>query len=130
MKGLWERNSSGYYVWTIEHVFPQGENIPPSWVKMIGGGDKDKAREIQAACVRMLGNLTITGYNSNLGNLSFIKKRDRKDSNGAYVGYRNGLNLNADLVSMDTWTKGQIEARTAKLVELALRAFSFEGVEF
>ncbi len=130
MKGLWERNSSGYYVWTIEHVFPQGENIPASWVEMIGAGDKDKAQQIQAECVHMLGNLTITGYNSNLGNLSFIKKRDRKDSNGAYVGYRNGLNLKADLVSTDTWTKGQIEARTAKLLELALCAFSFEGVEF
>lgn len=30
MKGLWERYPSGNYVWTIEHVFPQGENIPAS----------------------------------------------------------------------------------------------------
>ena len=130
MKGLWERNSSGNYVWTIEHIFPQGENIPPSWVKMIGDGDKDKAREIQAACVHTLGNLTLTGYNSNLGNLPFAEKRERKDSNGVYVGYRSGLNLNEDLVHTDSWTREQIEARTAKLVELALRAFSFEGVGF
>ncbi|WP_322154405.1 ADP-ribosylglycohydrolase family protein [Paratractidigestivibacter sp.] len=129
MKGLWERNSSGNYVWTIEHIFPQGENIPSSWVKMIGGGDKDKAREIQAACVHTLGNLTLTGYNSNLGNLPFVEKRERKDSSGAYVGYRSGLNLNEDLVSTDSWTGEQIEARTAKLVELALQAFSFESVE-
>lgn len=130
MMGLWERNSSGNYVWTIEHIFPQGENIPPSWVKMIGDGDKDKAREIQAACVHTLGNLTLTGYNSNLGNLPFAEKRERKDSNGVYVGYRSGLNLNEDLVHTDSWTREQIEARTAKLVELALRAFSFEGVGF
>ncbi len=37
--------------------------------------------------------------------IAFIEKRDRKDSNGANVGYRNGLNLNEDLVSVDSWTK-------------------------
>lgn len=130
MKGLWERYPSGNYVWTIEHVFPQGENIPASWVDMIGGGDKTKAQEIQAAHVHTLGNLTITGYNSKLSNMPFIEKRDRKDSNGANVGYRNGLNLNDDLVGADSWTKEQIVARTEKLVELALQAFTFDDIEF
>lgn len=130
MKGLWERYPSGNYVWTIEHVFPQGENIPASWVDMIGGGDKAKAREIQAAYVHTLGNLTITGYNSKLSNMPFVEKRDRKDSNGANVGYRNELNLNDDLVSVDSWTKEQIEARTEKLVKLALKAFTFDDIEF
>lgn len=130
MKGLWERYPSGNYVWTIEHVLPQGENIPASWVDMIGGGDKAKAQEIQAAYVHTLGNLTITGYNSKLSNMPFIEKRDRKDSNGANVGYRNGLNLNDDLVSVDSWTKEQIEARTEKLVELALQAFTFDDIDF
>lgn len=130
MKGLWERYPSGTYVWTIEHVFPQGENIPASWVEMIGGGDKAKAQEIQAAHVHTLGNLTITGYNSKLSNMPFIEKRDRKDSNGTNVGYRNGLNLNDDLVSVNCWTKDQIVTRTAKLVELALGAFSFDDIVF
>lgn len=130
MRPLWERNNSGTYVWTIEHVFPQGENIPDSWVDMMGGGDRAKAQEIQAACVHKLGNLTLTGYNSKLGNMSFIEKRDRKERNGAHVGYRNGLNLNDDLVSVDIWTKEQIEARTEKLVDLAVEAFSFDGVMF
>lgn len=130
MKGLWERYPSGNYVWTIEHVLPQGENIPASWVDMIGGGDKAKAQEIQAACVHTLGNLTITGYNSKLSNMPFIEKRDRKDSSGSNVGYRNGLNLNDDLVSVDSWTKEQIEARTEKLVKLALKAFTFDDIEF
>ena len=130
MKGLWERYPSGNYVWTIEHVFPQGENIPASWVDMIGGGDKAKAQEIQAAHVHTLGNLTITGYNSKLSNMPFIEKRHRKDSNGTNVGYRNGLNLNEDLVSVDSWTKDQIVTRTGKLVKLALTAFSFDDIEF
>lgn len=130
MKGLWERYPSGNYVWTIEHVFPQAENIPTGWVDMIAGGDIVKAKEIQMECVHTLGNLTITGYNSKLGNMPFIEKRDRKDSNGVSVGYRNGLNLNEDLVSADSWTKVQIDARTEKLVSMALRAFTFEGIKF
>lgn len=130
MKGLWERYPSGNYVWTIEHVFPQGENIPASWVQMIGGGDKAAAQGIQAELVHTLGNLTITGYNSKLSNMGFIEKRDRKDSNGANVGYRNGLNLNDDLVTVDSWTKEQIEARTENLVNLALQAFTFDDIVF
>lgn len=59
-----------------------------------------------------------------------IEKRDRKDSNGANVGYRNGLNLNDDLAIVDSWTKEQIETRTEKLVKLALQAFTFDDIEF
>ena len=130
MKGLWERYPSGNYVWTIEHVFPQGENIPKDWIEMVGDGDKAMAESIQAELVHTLGNLTISGYNSKLSNMSFIEKRDRQDSNGINVGYRNGLNLNDDLVSEEMWTRDQIEARTTKLIDLALKAFTFDNVEF
>ena len=129
-KGLWDRYASGAYVWTIEHIFPQGKNIPGEWVKMVAGGDVSKAREVQERQVHTLGNLTITGYNSKLGNMPFETKRDRKDANGANVGYRNGLNLNAELVNTDTWTGEQIQARTDRLVELTLEAFDFESVQF
>ena len=130
MRGLWDRNDSGSYVWTIEHVFPQGKNIPVAWVEMIAGGDVVKAKQIQMECVHTLGNLTITGYNSNLGNMPFIDKRDRKAPHGARVGYRNGLNLNEDLVNVDSWTEEQIKNRTKKLVLLAENAFSFADFKF
>lgn len=127
MRGLWDRQPSGSYVWTIEHIFPQGRNIPLDWVKMVGGGNREVAEDIQSTHVHTLGNLTITGYNSRLSNLGFIEKRDRKDQNGAYVGYRNGLNLNEDLVNAEAWTKGLIELRTEKLVNQVLELFSFEA---
>lgn len=125
MKGLWDRYPSGTYVWTIEHIFPQGQNIPKSWVDMVGNGNESLARNIQETHVHTLGNLTITGYNSKLGNLSFEEKRDRTDQNEVYVGYRNGLNLNEDLVGSNVWNKELIESRTEKLVERALKVFSF-----
>lgn len=130
MKPLWERYASGNYVWTIEHIFPQGKNIPDEWVKMVADGDMSKAIEVQEKQVHTLGNLTITGYNSKLSNMPFVTKRDRKDAYGANVGYRNGLNLNDELVNTDTWTSEQIQERTDKLVGLTLKAFDFDEIEF
>ncbi len=130
MKPLWERYASGNYVWTIEHIFPQGKNIPDEWVKMVADGDMSKAIEVQEKQVHTLGNLTITGYNSKLSNMPFVTKRDRKDVNGANVGYRNGLNLNDELINTDTWTSEQIQERTDKLVGLTLKAFDFDEIEF
>lgn len=130
MKSLWERYASGNYVWTIEHIFPQGKNIPDEWVKMVADGDMSKAIEVQEKQVHTLGNLTITGYNSKLSNMPFVTKRDRKDVNGVNVGYRNGLNLNDELVNTDTWTSEQIQERTDKLVGLTLKAFDFDEIEF
>jgi len=36
------------FVWTIEHIFPQGENIPPSWVSMIAGWRRDQGERSSA----------------------------------------------------------------------------------
>lgn len=97
---------------------------------MIGNGDHEKAQKIQPAFVRTLGNLTISGYNSRLSNMSFIEKRDRKDSKGFNVCYRNGLNLNEDLVSVGKWTRKQIQDRTVRLIDQALKAITFDNVMF
>ena len=89
---LWNRNGSGSYIWTIEHIFPEGENIPQEWVDMIADGDKEKAKMYLYEYTHRLGNLTMTGYNSTLSNLPFEKKRDRRDKQGNYVGeYYNKL---------------------------------------
>lgn len=120
---LWRQYDSKQYVWSIEHIFPQGSNIPQSWVDMIAGGDRAKAQEYQTLYVHTFGNLTITGYNSTLSNKSFADKRDRKDSTGKYIGYRNGLNLNADVCDKDKWTVDVIKARTDGMVKKILEMF-------
>jgi len=121
---LWQR-SGVVYTWTIEHIFPQGDTIPDSWVEMIAAGDKIKAKEYQAQYVHTLGNLTITGFNSLLSNRSFEDKRDRKDNKGRSNGYRNGLNLNSDVVNQEAWTIEIIQARTVRLVKEAMELFSW-----
>lgn len=123
---LWSRDSSNKYIWTIEHIFPEGENIPQDWVDMIAGGDKEKAKKLRAEYVHALGNLTVTGYNQNLSNMSFEQKRDRKSKDKSKeMGYRNGLYLNTDVVCEDAWTIDKIKARTDRMVESLLEMFAW-----
>ncbi|UZD59964.1 DUF262 domain-containing HNH endonuclease family protein [Shewanella algae] len=116
------------YVWTIEHVFPQGANIPDAWVDMLAGGDRELAEQYRQSHVHKLGNLTISGYNSTLGNKSFIEKRDRTNRDKRAVGYNNGLYLNQELAAADTWSVAQIEQRTAEMVDKALTLFSLPNM--
>lgn len=123
---LWSRDTSNKYVWTIEHIFPEGENIPKEWVDMIANGDRMKAIQIRADYVHTLGNLTITGYNKNLSNMSFEHKKDRKSKDKTKdIGYRNGLFLNKDVITEIEWTVDKITARTNKLVDIILTMYKW-----
>ena len=120
-KDLWAQEK-GHFVWTIEHILPQGANLPDAWKQMLGGAEA--AAAAQEADVHRLGNLTITAYNSTLGNKSFADKRDRTDSKGRFIGYRNGLALNATLATKEAWTVADIETRTMELAEQVIARFA------
>lgn len=111
------------FVWTVEHIFPQGENIPEYWVDMIANGDKKVAQQIRKDYVHKLGNLTLTGYNSQLSNMSLEKKQERKNKDGKYIGFKNGLTINEEIKDVPRWTKEDIEQRTEQLVGRALEIF-------
>lgn len=119
------KGSKKYYVWTIEHIFPEGENVPQVWVDMIAGGDKALANDYLQTYVHKLGNLTVTGYNSNLSNLAFEQKRDRKNKEDKYIGYKNGLAINKELAAKDSWTIEDIKNRTQKMSQVLLDLFKF-----
>lgn len=125
---LWQQikvgGSKDQYVWTIEHVLPQGENLPAEWIEMLGG--KESATRIQGELVHTIGNLTISGYNSKLGNKSFLEKRDRVNEAGNFVGYKNNLNLNSDLAKFDQWDEASILKRTDSLSRWALELFKLQ----
>lgn len=114
------------YVWTIEHIFPQGENIPSSWVQMIADGDASLAEQHRQTYAHCLGNLTISGYNSALGNKSFEEKKSRTDSQGRKVGYNNGLYLNQALATESSWTLEKLKARTDQLVHEVLGKYPLD----
>ena len=124
---LWEQNDYNgrkTYKWTIEHIFPEGKNIPSHWVDMIADGDKYLATEFQEMYVHKIGNLTITGFNSTLSNSSFSEKRDKKNPQGLYVGYKNGLGINRDIALKEAWTIEDIKQRTDELVEYLITMFA------
>lgn len=122
---LWKRDNSKKYIWTIEHVFPEGENIPQCWVEMIANGDRNLANEYLLKYVHKLGNLTISGYNSTLGNQAFEYKMEKKNKEDKYVGYRNGLFLNSDIVNQSKWSVECINERTDRIVALTMNLFEW-----
>ncbi len=92
--------------YTVEHIMPQGENIPKIWKEMLGENWKD----IFDKYVQTIGNITLTLYNSELSNNSFQKK---KDMNG---GFRESqLKLNKFVVNSDNWGEDEIKQRADKL---------------
>jgi hypothetical protein len=125
---LWRRTDKKVFVWTIEHIFPEGENIPQCWVDMIAGGDRQLANKYLEEYTHKIGNLTITGYNSTLGNKSFEEKRDRKSKDGQrYIGYKNGLDINREIATKEMWTVEDIKARTTSLVDALMKVYEFPG---
>jgi uncharacterized protein with ParB-like and HNH nuclease domain len=135
---LWARNEKGLFVWTIEHIFPQGKNIPKEWVTMLGG--KEEAQKVYDEMVHSFGNLTLSGYNSKLSNQSFEKKQGKYEANilgnKIHLGYKNGLALNniefevdgnlSTLANCENWTRKHIEARNLEMVDMLLQLFKFE----
>ena len=140
---LWARNEKGLFVWTVEHVFPQGKNIPKEWIDMIGNGSKNQAEEIQENLVHCLGNLTLSGYNSKLSNYSFSKKQNRSEANifgnKIKIGYQNGMAINNiefkikgkkfTIANSPEWKKEMIESRNNVIVNMVLELFAFNETE-
>ena len=92
--------------YTIEHILPQNENLSPEWQQALG---PDWA-ELQARYLHTLGNLTLTGYNSEYSDHPFSKKRDMEG------GFKDSpLRLNKGLGTLDAWNGAAIEARATAL---------------
>lgn len=113
---LWARGANDRPVFTVEHILPKTENLGPGWVTMLEGEQKGTADAIRGRCAHQLGNLTLSGYNSKLGTMEFLKKRNRKNDQGDYIGYLNGLYLNADLATRTDWNEAAIVERTDKML--------------
>lgn len=71
-------------------------------------------------------NLTLSSYNSKLGTM---EKRNSWNDKGHFIGYRNGLYLNAHLAARTEWNEAAMTARTDKMLKkvksiLSLRSSS------
>ena len=70
---------------TIEHVLPEGRNLPECWREVLG----DDWQNLQKEYVHTIGNLTLSNraYNSEMQNYSFKDKLE-VDGGIKYSGYR------------------------------------------
>ncbi len=126
---LWRRDEKGRYVWTVEHVLPQG-TLKPGWIKMLAGRDVEGALEIQEGYMDQIGNLTLSAYNSNLSNADLVDKQKKTiitlAGDKAPIGYKNGLLLNdlkyrlgrrvSNLATTEVWDDKHIDARSKVLI--------------
>lgn len=98
--------------YTIEHIMPQNDNLSDTWQADLG---PDWER-IHKTKLHTLGNLTLTGYNSEYSDRPFAEKRDMQG------GFRESpLRLNAGLGTLDKWDEVAIDARASYLAEMASR---------
>lgn len=106
---------------SIEHIMPQNKNLSSAWQKMLG---EDSWKDVQEKYLHTLGNLTLTGYNSELGDLPFIDKKKKIEAVGSKV-----VTLYSDVKSCDIWNEDAIEARADRLSSIITKLYAIEAVK-
>ena len=98
--------------YTIEHVMPQNSNLSEAWQQELGAN----WQKIQEKYLHTVGNLTLTGYNSELSDHPF------KEKQCICGGFRDSpLRLNRSLAQTERWNEDAILARAKELAEKALK---------
>lgn len=106
--------------YTIEHIMPQNSNLSDAWKADLGA----EWLRVQETYLHTIGNLTLTGYNSELSDKSFIEKRDME---GGFA--HSPLKLNQGLGSLERWDEEQIKNRAQALAEKMSEVWSFPDLE-
>ncbi len=104
---------------TIEHILPQKENAV-IWKKEVGN---DYGR-VYETYLHTLGNLTITGLNSELGTKSFAdKKRIICENSKANI-------LNKEVLAAEKWNEASIKNRAKVLARKLIGKFNYVELHY
>jgi hypothetical protein len=96
--------------YTLEHILPQNDDLRVEWRDGLGPDWQD----IQAKYLHSLGNLTLTGYNSEYSDRPFAEKRDI--TGGLH---ESPLRPNRGLRSLDLWNdEHRIRAHYVRMPDL------------
>ncbi len=90
---------------TIEHVLPQ--TLTEEWKAELG----EAHQEVHDALRHTMGNLTLTAYNTELGNIPFPDKKLKLENTH--------IDLNKWIVKQEQWTSTEIIARSDVLLAMA-----------
>nr|WP_304147153.1 DUF262 and DUF1524 domain-containing protein [Methanobrevibacter smithii] len=99
---------------SIEHIMPQ--NLTKDWENELGSNYE----EIHGIYLHTLGNLTLTPYNSELGDKSFF---DKKTCDNGFC--KSKLTLNEGLCELDRWTDKEIIDRTKQLSKKIINIWKY-----
>jgi uncharacterized protein with ParB-like and HNH nuclease domain len=107
---------------SIEHIMPQNKNLSTAWRTMLG----DRWEQVHDRYLHTLGNLTLTGYNSELGDRPFDEKKTLL--NDPVVPTHITI-LYQDVLNQDKWDEETIQARATKLADMILKLFPINPPE-
>jgi len=106
--------------YTIEHIMPQNENLSKEWRQELG----DNWEDIHDKYLHTIGNLTLTGYNSELSDRPFKEKRNMK---GGFAD--SPIRLNKMIALLECWSENEIVKRGTALSTLALALWDCPELE-
>ena len=112
---------------TVEHIMPQ--KLTSEWREMLG----DDADRIHEDYLHTLANLTLTAYNSELGNRSFSEKLNGFRANdGSFVeGYKDSrFSLSSGLKGLCRWTETELKVRAKEMRDRVLATFPYMTTSF
>ena len=102
--------------YSIEHIMPQNQDksdLPLYWQQEIG----ENYQQIWGKYLHTLGNLTLTAYNSELGNKSFADKKIFFD--------RSPLKINESIRNFRNWNEDAINKRADILISEMLNIWQY-----
>lgn len=106
--------------YTVEHIMPQNENLSNDWKQAIG----DEWERVHQTWLHTLGNLTLTGYNSEYSDRPFIEKRDMVG------GFKfSPLKVNELLGTTNEWNEAAIGERAQRLAKQAVQVWDSPKVD-
>ncbi len=104
--------------YTTEHIMPQ--TLEEEWKRDLG----ENFKEIHDKYLHTIGNLTLTGYNSEYSNKSFQEKRDMEK------GFKDSpLRLNQSLRDLESFGEEEIKKRANDLADLALKIWTYPKLD-
>ncbi|MFP6239885.1 DUF262 domain-containing protein [Helicobacter pylori] len=103
---------------TIEHIMPKTLNW--EWERDLG----ENFKAIHEKYLHTIGNLTLTGYNSEYSNKPFKEKRDMEN------GFKqSSLKLNQSLKDLEVFGEKEIEKRANDLADFALKIWTYPKLD-
>ncbi|WP_236641722.1 GmrSD restriction endonuclease domain-containing protein [Rodentibacter pneumotropicus] len=113
--------------YSIEHIMPQNKKLSIEWQAELG----ENWQKIQDTYLHTLGNLTLTGYNSEYSDHSFTYKRiEICNKEGEKIGLAySPLRLNNGFSEIEKWNEEQIKGRAEKLAEKAVSIWAMPDLD-